>query len=253
MKRFSSLLVLIPIVSELLTGCIGNSSCTPSHDSNKKSKDESSFQLSIPEPSGLAFSSSKDALYTVSDKNGVIYKISLKGDVLDKIPSGAHDLEGIDIDKTTGDIWIVEEKLQRIFHLDAEGNILDKIKDVNVRTKDNSGFEGIAKNGNLLYILIEKNPGTMIVYNITSKQWNKHKLSFADDFSGIDYDVTDNTLWIVSHESQTLNHCNTDGSLISSQEIDVKQAEGVAIDRENGIAWIIDDGGHKLHRIKIKI
>jgi len=189
----------------------------------------------------------------VSDKNGVIYKISLTGDILDKIPSGAHDLEGIDIDKTTGDIWIVEEKQQRICHLDKDGEILERIKDVHVKTKDNSGFEGIAVNGNLIYILIEKNPGTLIVYDKSSKKFDQHKLSFADDYSGIDYDVTDNTLWIVSHESKTLNHCKTDGTLISSQEIDVKQAEGVAIDRENGIAWIIDDGGHKLHRIKLKI
>lgn len=222
-------------------------------DSKKKNKDDSSFQLKIPEPSGLAFSSSKDALYTVSDKNGVIYKISLTGDVLDKIPSGAHDLEGIDIDKTTGDIWIVEEKQQRIFHLNKEGKLLDMIKDVHIRTKDNSGFEGIAVNGNLIYILVEKNLGTLIVYDLTTKKWDKHILSFADDYSGIDYDVTDNTLWIVSHESQTLNHCRTDGSLIESQKIDVKQAEGVAVDRSTGIAWIIDDGGHKLHKIKLNI
>jgi len=253
MKKLSSLLMLIPVVSELLTGCVGNSSGTPTQDSKKKSKDGSSFQLTIPEPSGLAFSPSKDALYTVSDKNGVIYKISLTGDILEKIPSGAHDLEGIDVDKTTGDIWIVEEKQQRISHLDKEGVIIDKIKDVHVKTKDNSGFEGIAVNGNLIYILIEKNPGTLIVYDKSSKKFDQHKLSFAHDYSGIDYDITDNTLWIVSHESKTLNHCKTDGTLISSQEIDVKQAEGVAVDRENGIAWIIDDGGHKLHMIKLKI
>lgn len=253
MKGFSSLMLIISILYELLTGCIGNSSGTPLDDQKKKSKDGSSFQLTIPEPSGLAFSSSKDALYTVSDKNGVIYKISLTGDILERIPSGAHDLEGIDVDKKTGEIWIVEEKRQKIHHLKNGGELVEKISDIHVKTKDNSGFEGIAKNGNLLYILIEKNPGTLIVYDISSKQWDKHKLSFADDYSGIDYDVTDNTLWIVSHESKTLNHCKTDGTLISSQEIDVKQAEGVAVDRENGIAWIIDDGGHKLHRIKLKI
>lgn len=253
MRRFSFSIVFISLISKLLTGCLGNSSGTPSGDSDKKGKDESPFQLTLPEPSGLAFSSSGDALFTVSDKNGVIYKISLNGAVLEKIPSGAHDLEGIDIDKTNSDIWIVEEKQQRIFHLNKEGELLDRIKDVQIKTKDNSGFEGIAVNGNLIYILIEKNPGTLVVYDISSKKWEKYKLSFADDYSGIDYDVTDNTLWIVSHESQTLNHCGTDGSLIDSQKIDVNQAEGVAVDRSAGIAWIVSDAGHKLHKIKLKI
>jgi len=253
MRLIISSVILIFIVSWQLTSCLSDSSGNSSQDSKKKSKDDSSFPLSIPEPSGLAFSPLKDALYTVSDKNGVIYKISLTGDILDKIPSGAHDLEGIDIDKANGDIWIVEEKQQRIFHLNKEGELLDKIKDVHIKTKGNSGYEGIAINGNLIYILIEKNPGTLIVYDRNSKKWDNHKLSFADDYSGIDYDVTDNTLWIVSHESQTLNHCRTDGSLIKSQKIDVKQAEGVAVDRSTGIAWIIDDGGHKLHKIKLDI
>jgi uncharacterized protein YjiK len=253
MRSFSILLVFISLISEFFTGCLSNSSGLPSSDSEKKDKDESLFQLNVPEPSGLAFSSSGDALFTVSDKNGVIYKISLTGAVMEKIPSGAHDLEGIDIDKTNGDIWFVEEKQQRIFHLNKEGELLDRIKDVHIKTKDNSGFEGIAVNGNLIYILIEKNPGTLIVYDITSKKWDRHKLSFADDYSGIDYDVTDNTLWIVSHESQTLNHCRTDGSLIDSQKIDVQQAEGVAVDRSAGLAWIVSDAGHKLHKIKLMI
>ena len=252
MKKLSFLLMLIPVVSELLTGCIGNSSGTPSQDPKKKSKDGSSFQLTIPEPSGLAFSSSKDALYTVSDKNGGIYKISFTGDVIEKIPSGAHDLEGIAIDKSNGDIWVVEEKQQRIFRISKDGRILNKISDIHIKTKDNSGFEGIAINDHLLYILVEKNPGILIVYNISLKTWEKYKLSFADDYSGIDFDNTDNTLWIVSDESKTLNHCNLDGTLIESQKIDVSQAEGVVVDRENGIAWIIDDAGHKLHRIRIK-
>jgi len=31
------------------------------------------------------------------------------------------------------------------------------------------------------------------------------------------------------------------------------QADGIAVDRSAGIAWIIDDAGHKLHSIKLKI
>ncbi len=251
MRLFPFSIFLIYAVAEILTGCFGDTSGISDHNSKKKNKDESAFDLNVPEPSGLAFSPSMDALYTVSDKNGGIYKISLTGEVLGKFPSGAYDLEGIAIDKSNGDFWVVEETQQRIYCLNKDGRILDKILEVHVKTKDNSGFEGIAKNGNILYILVEKNPGTLILYNTSTREWTYHTLSFADDYSGIDYDVSDNSLWIVSHESQTLNHCTTDGTLIESQKIDIKQAEGVAIDRAGKIAWIIDDAGHKLHKIKI--
>jgi uncharacterized protein YjiK len=255
MRLFSFSVLLLWALAETLSGCLGDTTGNPDQDAKKKNKDkdESSFDLNIPEPSGLSFTVSGDALYTVSDKNGGIYKISFTGDVIEKIPSGAHDLEGIAIDKSNGDIWVVEEKQQRIFRISKDGRILNKISDIHIKTKDNSGFEGIAINNHLLYILVEKNPGILIVYNISLKTWDKYKLSFADDYSGIDFDVTDNTLWIVSDESKTLNHCNLDGTLIESQKIDISQAEGVAVNRQANIAWVISDSGHKLHRIKIKI
>jgi uncharacterized protein YjiK len=105
----------------------------------------------------------------------------------------------------------------------------------------------------MLYLLIEKDPGILITYDIRSKQWDKYKLDFAKDYSGIDYDKTDNTLWIVSDESKTLNHCTLDGTLIKSQKIDIIQAEGVAVDRRTNTAWIISDSAHRLYRITIII
>lgn len=245
---------LLSIVSLSFTGCLNNSSGKANgeiQDKDKK-KNETVFQMKVHEPSGLAFSSSKDALYTVSDKTGAVYRIDFTGEVLEKLPFQGHDLEGIEVDKTNGDIWVVEERKQNILHLKSNGDLIEEISDVKMETKNNSGFEGIAKNGNILYILIESNPGTLIEYNISSKKWDHHKLDFAKDYSGIDYDPTDNTLWIVSHESRTLNHCTTDGKLISGQDIDVKQAEGVAVDRAAKIAWIVSDAGSKLHKITLK-
>jgi len=253
MRLFSVSILLIYAVTKAYTGFLCDSTSMLKSDNQKNDKEESVFNVKIPEPSGLAFSASKDALYTVSDKTGGIYRISFSGKVEDVISSGKADLEGIDVDRNNGDIWIVEEKKQHIYHLDKNGVLIGKITDVHVKTKGNSGFEGIAKNGDKLYILLEKDPGTLIVYDISSKKWDTYKLSFAKDYSGIDYDSRDNTLWIVSDESKTLNHCKLDGSLIDKQKIDVEQAEGVAVDRSSGIAWIISDAGHKLHRIKIEI
>jgi len=254
MKMLILSCTLLSIVSLSFTGCLNNSSGKATgeiQDKNKK-KNETVFQMKVHEPSGLAFSSSKDALYTVSDKTGAVYRIDFTGEVLEKLPFQGHDLEGIEVDKITGEIWLVEERKQNILHLSSGGELIEKITDVKVETKNNSGFEGIAKNGEILYILVENSPGRLIKYNISTKKWDHHKLDFAKDYSGIDYDSSDNTLWIVSHESRTLNHCTTDGKLISGQDIDVNQAEGVAVDRVANIAWIVSDAGSKLHKITLK-
>jgi len=243
---------LISVISLSYTGCLCKNSGKASIELQDKNKEETVFQMKIHEPSGLAFSSSKDALYTVSDRNGAVYKIDFTGEILEKLPFQGHDLEGIEVDKTTGEIWLVEERKQNILHLKSNGDLIEKISDVKMETKNNSGFEGIAKNGDILYILIESNPGTLIEYNISSKKWDHTKLDFAKDYSGIDYDSSDNTLWIVSHESKTLNHCQLNGTLISSQKIDVRQAEGVAVERAAKIAWVVSDAGSTLHRISLK-
>lgn len=252
MRLFFCLILIIYAVAETFTGCLSDRSGNSCQDSKKKYHEESAFPLMVPEPSGLAFSPSKNALFVISDKTGRIYKISFTGEVLEKLAWQGHDLEGIDVDKTNGDVWVVEEKKQIISHLNSNGDLIERITDVHLKTKGNPGFEGIAKNENKLYILIEKDPGTLIVYNLTSKKWDSYTLSFAKDYSGIDYDITDNTIWIVSDESKTLNHCNLDGTLIKSQKIDVTQAEGVAVDRSGKIAWVVSDNGQKLHRITLK-
>ena len=252
MKIFTYSIFILYAAAEIFTGCLSDTSGEVSKDKKHKGQSGTVFELIIREPSGLSFSASGDFLYVVSDKNGGVYQIDFTGEVLEKLPFQGHDLEGIEVDKTTGEIWLVEERMQNILHLSSSGELIERITEVKVDTKNNAGFEGITKNGDILYILVEKDPGLLIKYNILSKKWDHHKLDFAKDYSGIDYDSSDNTLWIVSHESATLTHCTTKGKFISSQDIDVKQAEGVAVDRAAKIAWIVSDAGSKLHKITLK-
>jgi uncharacterized protein YjiK len=252
MRFFIYSIFILFAAAEIFTGCLSDTSGEVSKDKKHKGQSGTVFEMRVHEPSGLSFSRSGDALYVVSDKNGGVYRIDFTGEVLEKLPFQGHDLEGIEVDKATGEIWLVEERKQNILHLNSSGELIEKITDVKVDTKNNSGFEGVAMNGEILYILVENNPGSLIEYNISSKKWDHHKLDFAKDYSGIDYDPSDNTLWIVSHESGTLNHCTIKGKLISSHEIDVKQAEGVAVDRAAKIAWIVSDAGSKLHKITLK-
>jgi uncharacterized protein YjiK len=251
MKLFYTVLLFLILTGQI--NCKNNSSVNGGQDKKKHKTEESVFPVKIPEPSGLAFSMNKDALYTVSDKTGNIYKIDFRSEILEKLKFNGHDLEGIDVDRHTGDIWVAEEEKELVLHLDRNGELIEKLDNISVKTKGNTGFEGLAICRDTLYILVEKDPGVLIVYSLLTKEWKKHHLDFADDYSGIDYDETDNTLWIVSHESRTLNHCTTRGKLIDKQKLDIRQAEGVVVDRKQGFAWIIDDPAQRLYKVKLKI
>lgn len=253
MNRLFISILLILLVSVSLIGCVNSTSGHLPDYSEKKKTSDTSFILNIAEPSGLAFSVSHDELYVVSDRDGSVYRIDFEGNIIARLPYKGKDLEGIDIDRDNGQIWIAEESRQNIHHLDKDGYEIDKITAVHIDTKKGSGFEGIAKNGDTLYILIEKDPGVLIKYSLTSREWTFYPLSFAKDYSGIDYDPTDNTLWIVSHESRSLNHCDLNGRLIATQKIKVLQAEGVVIDHKERCVWVVCDREHKLYRIRLKI
>ncbi|HUX94958.1 MAG TPA: SdiA-regulated domain-containing protein [Bacteroidales bacterium] len=253
MNRLFISILLTHAAAMSFTGCVNASNRQLSDYSAENRASDTSFVLNVFEPSGLALLTSGDALYVVSDKNGSVYRIDFTGNVLERLPFKGKDLEGIDVDKTTGEIWIVEESKQNIHHLSKDGNEIDKITAVHLDTKKGSGFEGIAKNGDTLYILIEKDPGLLIKYCLSSKTWKDYPLSFAKDYSGIDYDTSDNSLWIVSDESKSLNHCDLNGRVISTQKIKVLQAEGVVVDRKGKCVWIVSDKAHTLYRIRLKI
>ena len=208
--------------------------------------------LLIPEPSDLVFSTNKQNLYTVSDNTGMIYNISFEGKALSELPFKGSDLEGITIDPNTGEFYVCEERTRYIIHLNSEGKALDTIKNIQIPEADpNGGLEGISKNGDTLYIINEKSPGLLIKYHIPSKTWKSINLTFAFDYSAIMYDISDNTLWILSHESKKLFHCTNSGKPFSFQEFDILQAEGVAVDRNTNTIWIVSDNDNQLYKISL--
>ena len=53
------------------------------------------YELNIPEPSGLEIDFNRDFLWTVSDENSYLYKISTHGQKIDSIKVDGSDLEGV--------------------------------------------------------------------------------------------------------------------------------------------------------------
>jgi len=213
----------------------------------------STYNLSVLEPSDLTFTLTGNSFYSVSDNTGKIYEISKTGSTIKAFDFTGDDLEGICIDNSNGDIYVAEESTNHIIRLSSTGELIQTITLSGYQSSDvNSGFEGVSKNADTLYIVKEKNPGLLIKYNMSTNNWTSSTLTFALDYSSISYDATDNSLWILSDESHSLFHCNLKGKPISKQTVGVSQPEGVAIDHSSGYVWIVGDSDKKLFKIVLK-
>ena len=154
-----------------------------------------SYALSLPEPSGLTLSYDKTFLWTVSDNNSTVYKISIHGTILASFEVDGKDLEGITVvDDTT--LAIAKESKRTILFVTTEGKELKRKRLDGIKGNDNSGIEGITYNpsNGHFFMVNEKNPTLLIETDNDLNIIKKKELDIASDLSGIFYEPTDSSL-----------------------------------------------------------
>ena len=207
------------------------------------------FVLSVVEPSGLSYSAGKNALYTISDQTGKVYKLSLTGSLISTLGFTGNDLEGITVNSNNGDIWVVAERSRELIKLKSNGNELSRFH-LNIEmNSENTGLEGITYNSDNehLYILNEKNPGLLLEVDELGHIIRSTELNFAADYSGIFYDSSEDQLWIVSDESKTVNQCDLFGEVIKTYSIPITKAEGIVVDSQSKEVYLMRDGNNKMY------
>lgn len=207
-------------------------------------------KLDLPEPSGLVLSYDGKFLWTVSDSNSTVYKISLDGKIQKSFTVNGGDLEGI-TQINDSSLAVILERDRTILIVDTSGNELNRIEIIKEGDL-NSGFEGITYNSGSgrFYILNEKDPGSLIEIDGSYNFLRETKLKFAKDYSGIHYDAGENVLWIISDESSLIAKCDLNGNLIDKTELKLRQIEGVAVDDKNKKLYIISDIKEALYVFK---
>lgn len=206
----------------------------------------SSINIQVYEPSGLCFSLDKKSLWTVSDDTRKVYKLDLEGNVLKTLSYTGNDLEGVAVDPADSTIWVAEEYLSQIVQLDTLGNELNRITVPGA--SGGKGLEGITinyTNGHYL-MLKEQDPGVLIELDEEFNLLKFQRKTFAYDFSGIFYESQNQHLWIVSDQNETVFKCDMDGYVISEYPIDVRKAEGIAVDIENNLVYVVSDDTEQL-------
>lgn len=206
--------------------------------------------LPIYEPSGLSYSPNKDFLYTVSDR-GMIYEIGFDGKKIDELSYTDEDFEGITVNPSTSNIYVVKERTGELVELSANGTEI-KTYDV-IGDSGNSGLEGATYDSkrDVFYLLKEKTPGLLITYSLKIGKINERQLGFAIDYSGIYYNKATDNLWITSQESHTLTKCNVSGTPIAEYSIPVYSIEGVVVNDEETEAYIVSDKDNMLYKINL--
>jgi uncharacterized protein YjiK len=210
------------------------------------------YKIKVPEPSGLSFTHSGNALWTVSDETGKVYQITFEGEIISSFQIDGEDLEGITI---YGDslLAVVLERTREIVIVDTSGNEIKRTK-LNLKGEPNAGPEGITFNSdnNRFYVVNEKNPRLLIELDEDLIELNRKVLRFASDFSGIFYESNEKVLWIISDESKLIAKCDLEGNLKAKTNLKVQQAEGIAVDYDNKKLYVVSDLTEELFVFEIK-
>ena len=208
------------------------------------------YKVNVREPSDLALSFDGNSLWTVSDSNSTVYKISFDGKIKTSFKVDGYDLEGItQINDST--LAVILERDRTVVIVDTNGIEHNRIK-INKNGELNLGFEGITYNPNNkhLYIVNEKEPGQLIELDDNYKIVKETDLTFAKDYSGINYNKADNGFWIISDESSLLAQCDINGNVINRFSYKLRQIEGVAVDQKNRIIYLVSDLDEELYVFK---
>jgi len=206
------------------------------------------YNLQVPEPSGLTFNTDKTVLYTVSDPiDNKVYKLDLDGTVQDILSYHGDDLEGITYDDRDNTLWIVEEGLRQVVHLDTLGNEISRHQ-IDYDGFDNNGFEGICllPDGRF-YVLNEMNPGALLELDSELNLVNVTELDFAEDYSGICYVESANEILIISDMSKQLFVLDENLNVISTTDLEYDKIEGIDFNPENNRLYMVNDATTDLY------
>lgn len=206
----------------------------------------------VSQPSGLALSYDKKALWTVSDSKNKAYLLSFDGEILESLQLDGVDPEGITIiDDTTIGVVFERERILALYN--TSGSELKRKMFDEFKGKINSGFEGVTYDPvkGHFFIVNEKRPSLLIEINSEFEVIAETELTDAIDYSGIFYDQNKEQLWLISDEDKMIAQYDLNGKLIESFRVTAPQIEGIAVDHDRKRIYVISDITGELFIYKI--
>ncbi len=203
-----------------------------------------SFNIKVPEPSDVCFSTDGQSLFMVSDK-GYLYETDLQGMILRKADFSGIDCEGVYV--LDDQVYVAEEAVRNIKIFDSKN--LNQIKSINIpyHGARNKGYESITFNKEkaCFIIITEQNPSYLFELDNSLKEANRIDISYmARDISSATY--YKNFLWLLSDEDQLIIKVDPHTyKPLKTWKIPVINPEGIAFN-DKGEVFIVSDGMQKL-------
>jgi uncharacterized protein YjiK len=212
------------------------------------------LELDIPEPSGLSFDESDGFLYCVNDPpNNKVYQLSIAGITSQILSFQGNDLEGVFVTGDGQGLWVIEEGLGKLIHLDENGDVLEQFTSDYQISAANSGFEGLSQTWSQTGFMVinEKAPVNILHLDSSAAVVTLYPVDFATDLSGICQGRQVDEYFIISDQDQSLFEWSTSTGVIAEYHFDIEQAEGVAFDPVNGIIYIVCDATSNLYSYEL--
>jgi len=204
-------------------------------------------EIPVPEPSGIDLTFNEEGFWIVSDENSKVYLIDSWGKEIKNFKINGEDLEGITVinDST---LAVVLERSREVVILDTSGKELKRTP-LDLEGELNSGLEGITYDPKVkrFYIVNEKKPRLLIALDENLVELRRDTINFSKDVSGIFFDENDNTLWILSDESQRIYKTDLSGNPIEEFKIRITQPEGITINKARTKLYIVSDKTENLY------
>lgn len=198
------------------------------------------YRLDVREPSGLSLAPDKRSLWTVSDKDGSVYQISLEGKTLHHFDTGRGDLEAV----TTMDanhLAFIAERERMIVITRNDGTVVNSAP-VAISGPSNKGPEALTydEHGEVFYV-VQEHPGILLTLDRQLREIDRRELKFAQDYSSISFDSIRKEYWVLSDRSRSIHVLNEALQIQESFSADVKQMEGIAVDHEKRLVYVTSD------------
>ncbi len=204
-------------------------------------------EIPVPEPSGIDLTFNEEGFWIVSDENSKVYLIDSWGKEIKNFKVNGEDLEGITVinDST---LAVVLERSREVVILDTSGKELKRTP-LDLEGELNSGLEGITYDPKVkrFYIVNEKKPRLLITLDENLVELKRDTINFSKDVSGIFFDDNDNTLWILSDESQRIYKTDLSGNPIEEFKIKITQPEGITFNKARTKLYIVSDKTENLY------
>ena len=132
-------------------------------------------------------------------------------------------------------------------HLDADGKVLAR-RELDLEGRANSGLEGVCVDSSGgVHAVSEKDPRLFLTLAADLSVRSRQELDFAKDLSGLDCNGGQGRLWVLSDQSRRLYLWGPEEGVVRTYPLPFDKAEGVAVDRAAGLAYIVSESEDRLY------